>query len=278
MHEQQQPPRAGGEAGRDGGAQPRARDDAEERGRDEVEPAHRRAAERRVLQARDRMAGGRRDRRVVQRRRRRPDLRRSPDEHDVDDGEHDEPGGERPARRERRGELGDRHGGERDQRDRRALREQPVGEPGDEPEHDARAVRAAAWRRRAPASRPRRASASACGPPATTRRTTMPIASATAGSSDADPAEPSARRRLARQRARSPPAPRTGRRTTERGSGARRLGEVADPLGRLVLRPRVLERGDQLLDEARRRVDPRRRRRPARRPPRPRARSARTSA
>src|SRR3954447_2012633 len=53
-----------------------------------------------------------------------------------------------------------------------------------------------------------------------------------------------------------PPVPHTARRTTARGSVVRRLGQVADALGGLVLRPRVLQGRDQLLDEARRRVDP----------------------
>src|SRR5438874_9297876 len=53
-----------------------------------------------------------------------------------------------------------------------------------------------------------------------------------------------------------PPAPRRGSHTTGRDSGPGYLGKVADPLGRLVLRPRVLKRRDELLDESRRRVDP----------------------
>ena len=134
-------------------------------------------AERRVLQPRDRMAGGRRHGGMVQRRRRRPRPAPFPRR-----ARRRRPRARRARRRatsagaSARGELGDRHGGERDQRDRRALREQPVREPARRARARGRAGRAAAARRRATGVATAASSASACGPPATTRRTTTPIA------------------------------------------------------------------------------------------------------
>ncbi len=124
------------DAGDDGGAQTRARDDTEQRGGGEVEPAHRRR--RRTSRPEAAAAGDRRQTEppLVERRRRRPDLRRAPDEHDVEHGERDEADRERPGRRDRARDLGHRDGSECDERHRRALREQAVREPRDEPERD----------------------------------------------------------------------------------------------------------------------------------------------
>ena len=89
-------------------------------------------AERRVLQARQpvRQSHG------MQRVRGRLDLRRAPDEDDVDAGEDDHRRSERARRRDATRELGDCSGGERDERDRRRLRQEPVSEPRDEPDAD----------------------------------------------------------------------------------------------------------------------------------------------
>ena len=144
----------------------RAHDDAEQRGGDEVEPAHGRAAERRVLEPRDSVTGRRREADMVQRLRRRPDLRRAPDEHDVDDREHDEAGGERPRGRALPRELGDRHARRaRSARSTRPCATQSVTEPRDEPERRPRAARGAGSRRRVPASPRRRAARAHAGRP-----------------------------------------------------------------------------------------------------------------
>jgi len=58
----------------------------------------------------------------------------APDEEDVDDGDEDEPGGDRPGGCDVRDEAGDGDRGECDERDRRGLRNQAVGPPGDEPQ------------------------------------------------------------------------------------------------------------------------------------------------
>ena len=61
-------------------------------------------------------------------------LGRGPYEDDVDDRDDDEPGGDRPGRRDARDELRDGDGGEGDERDARPLCDEPVREPGDDPE------------------------------------------------------------------------------------------------------------------------------------------------
>ena len=58
----------------------------------------------------------------------------APHEDDVDDGDDDEADGDRPGGRNARGETGDGDGRERDERHRRALRDEPVRLPRDDPE------------------------------------------------------------------------------------------------------------------------------------------------
>jgi hypothetical protein len=72
----------------------------------------------------------------MQRGRRRLDLRCSPDEDDVEDGEQNHGGRERLRRRDARRQLGDGRAGERDERDRCGLRDEPVREPRDEPDSE----------------------------------------------------------------------------------------------------------------------------------------------
>ena len=119
-----------------------ARDHAEERRREQVEPAHQRRAEGHVLEARQRVRVQhvrveRHWRRCgVQRGRRRRDLRRPPDQDDVEDHEPDEADRDEPVGRERRDPGREREAGAGDQEVTRRLRRQVAvrREPRDEVE------------------------------------------------------------------------------------------------------------------------------------------------